>query len=773
MNSDHVQPLDDATEFIERRTGPQLFLPRREPLPDPVVSPPADSTMVIPRDTGAQQMLTYPTTSAETGRAARSRNAGRPVRTRHHTDTRRPSGRADGLRHPRPRGFDASETTVYLRPRPDGARRIAEGRGVRGRLWRDFDADPEWIGAEPVTGELPLERRGLPAVPVPEPLPGAKRSILPRGLSDPTRWTSDLHVQYLGRHRIATFVPLLGKGDFAVRAFFVMAWVASFVVFWFWWFHADHLVTVIGFALNTALLARLCYLPVYFVLASLRLRRVNPRLPVRDFRVAFVVTKAPSEPWDVLLRTLGGMRAQDYPHPYDVWICDEDPADETYAWCERHGVGISTRKGFADYHQATWPRRTKCKEGNLSFFYDHWGYDYYDVVAQLDADHVPGPDYLAHMVRPFADPKIGYVAAPSVCDANASNSWAARARLFQEANLHGAVQVGSNGWLAPVCFGSHYAVRTTALRDIGGIGPELAEDFSTTYLMCAAGWDGAFAIDAEAHGDGPDTFAAALTQEFQWSRSIMVVFMDTFPRHVRNLPWLLRARFLFQLCYYPLMAVATAVGVLLAPAASIFGIQWVKVNYIEFLALWSVPSAIMMIMNAHLRGKGLFRPQRAKLGGWESWLFTMARWPYVCWGCFSAVLQQIRPKPVTFKVTPKGDRGVEKLPTGLLWPYIGVSLVAFYAALYGSRVHNPPGYLLLCLGCGFTYLMVIVGVSLMHVIETGRSTGARGVPLVGTISQPLFVILLLVLIGTLAGFSAWQAYLSSNVNLWHLMQGVG
>jgi hypothetical protein len=126
-------------------------------------------------------------------------------------------------------------------------------------------------------------------------------------------------------------------------------------------------------------------------------------------------------------------------------------------------------------------------------------------VVQLDADHVPETGYLTEMVRPFTDPKIGYVAAPSVCDANAADSWAARGRLYREANLHGPVQVGSNGWLAPVCFGSHYAVPHRPPRISAVIGPELARIFSTTFLLCAAGWDGAFAIDAEAHGDGPAT----------------------------------------------------------------------------------------------------------------------------------------------------------------------------------------------------------------------------------------------------------------------------
>ena len=114
------------------------------------------------------------------------------------------------------------------------------------------------------------------------------------------------------------------------------------------------------------------------------------------------------------------------------------------------------------------------------------------------------------MVRPFADPAIGYVAAPSVCDTNADESWAARGGLFREASFHGAFQLGHSGGWGRACIGSHYAVRTGALRDIGGVGPGLAEDFSTSFLLTSAGWHGAFAIDAEAHGDGPGTFAAML-----------------------------------------------------------------------------------------------------------------------------------------------------------------------------------------------------------------------------------------------------------------------
>jgi cellulose synthase (UDP-forming) len=61
-------------------------------------------------------------------------------------------------------------------------------------------------------------------------------------------------------------------------------------------------------------------------------------------------------------------------------------------------------------------------------------------------------------------------------------------RLFAEGNLHGSLQASySEEWM-PCCIGSHYVVRTTHLKAAGGVGPELDEDMSTSYLINAAGF---------------------------------------------------------------------------------------------------------------------------------------------------------------------------------------------------------------------------------------------------------------------------------------------
>ncbi|WP_353712907.1 glycosyltransferase [Arthrobacter sp. K5] len=521
------------------------------------------------------------------------------------------------------------------------------------------------------------------------------------------------------------YTHILQPGQRIILALLTLGWALAFTAFWTWWLQPEHSVGWFGLAVNSVLLFYLSYLPSYFLIAVNRLRQINPALPVPELRCAFVVTKAPSEPWPVARATLLAMLAQQYPQPYDVWLCDEDPSDEAAAWCSRHRVRISTRRDVTEYHRPQWPRRTRCKEGNLAYFYDMHGYGSYDVVAQLDCDHVPAPNYLEEMVRPFADPSIGYVAAPSICDTNAAASWSARGRVHKEGTFHGPFQAGHIGGLAPLCIGSHYAVRTAAIKDIGGIGPELAEDFSTSFLLNSAGWQGAFAHNAEAHGEGPHTFAAKAVQEFQWSRSLVVLLIETLPRHLRRFPWALRLRFIFALSYYPLLAITTVGGLSLPIIAAVTGIPWVNVNYFEFLARWSLISVWLVLITFLMRRWGLMRPRNAPVLSWENWLYTLARWPFIAHGVAAAVRQKIRPRQIDFKVTPKSQDGLDRLPARLLLPYYAISLLMSTAALVGEAATFAYGYVFLCLLGSLSYAVVALAVPLLHAKESAKAAGAR------------------------------------------------
>ncbi|MFC7221006.1 glycosyltransferase family 2 protein [Streptomyces polyrhachis] len=525
------------------------------------------------------------------------------------------------------------------------------------------------------------------------------------------------------RARPDSFVRAFSRGDRVLVALFSLGWTACLVWFWAWWLQPEHRTGWFGLVVNSALLLYLTYLPVHFLVALIRMRRFNPAIALPRLRSAFVVTRAPSEDWDIARTTLTAMLAQDFPYDYDVWLCDEDPTEEILHWCRDHGVRVSCRRGRGDYHRADWPRRTRCKEGNLAFFYDHWGYADYDVVAQLDCDHVPHPGYLAEVLRPFADPAVGYVAAPSICDANAAQSWAARGRLQREALFHGPVQLGYSAGLAPLCIGSHYALRTRALRDIGGLGPELAEDFSTSFLLNSAGWQGAFAIDAEAHGDGPITFGAMIIQEFQWSRSLAVMLLGMLPRHLGRMPATLRLRFACALAYYPLLALTTTVGVLLPPLAAVTGVPWINVNYFQFLGHFWAMSVWLMLLTLLCRRRGLLRPKDSPVMSWEIWLFGIARWPFVAWGVGAALLQRLRPRPVTFKVTPKKRDGLEPLPLRSVAPYLLITTLLSSTALVGQFTGPAVGYVFLCILGAVSYAAVTLAVGALHINETARAAG--------------------------------------------------
>jgi cellulose synthase/poly-beta-1,6-N-acetylglucosamine synthase-like glycosyltransferase len=456
----------------------------------------------------------------------------------------------------------------------------------------------------------------------------------------------------------------------------VLLWVCTVTLLFWWWFQRDHVVDWPSFAIASLALIWVVCLPGYFFFFLLRARMPNPALSIgSDWRVAMVVTKAPSEPFSVLQETLMAMLSQSYPH--DTWIADEDPSPETLDWCKQHGVKVSCRKGHPDYHRSCWPRRTRCKEGNLAFFYDSSGYDKYDFVVQMDADHVPQEGYLEEMLRPFCDPKVGYVSAPSVCDSNAAVSWSARARLYGEALFHGALQAGYTNKFAPVCIGSHYAVRTTALAEIGGLGPELAEDHSTTLLMNAAGWRGVHAIQARAHGQGPQTFADMAVQEFQWSRSLVRILLFHTPHQWGKLPRRLKAQFLFSQLWYPLFSLLMLLLFVMPIVALVRGQAWVDISFPEFIAFSSATYISSVAILFWTLNRHLSRPSRFSLFSWEAMLFPLVKWPWVLLGFLVAVLDWLNKTDFEFKVTPKQNSPSEGSgPLRFAIPYIALSLAA-------------------------------------------------------------------------------------------------
>jgi cellulose synthase (UDP-forming) len=506
------------------------------------------------------------------------------------------------------------------------------------------------------------------------------------------------------------------------RVFFslVVIWLASLALFLNFWFQPEHVVGWFRFMVNTLLLMWSMVLPGYFYFFVSRMKRVNPSISIpNNWRVAMVVTRAPSEPFELVKMTLEAMLAQKTPQ--DTWLADEDPTEEIKYWCIQNGVKLSTRKNTPEYHQPVWPRRTRCKEGNLAYFYDKYGYENYDFVVQLDADHIPGEDYLEHMLRPFVHPEVGYVSAPSICDTNAATSWSARGRLFAESIMHGVLQAGYSFFYAPLCIGSHYAVRTTALKQIGGLGPELAEDHSTTLMFQANGWRGVHAFDAAANGEGPQAFGDCMTQEFQWSRSLVIILFTLMPKYWSKLSLKLKIQFLFSQLWYPIFGFSMLVGILLPIIAVYSGIPWVSVSFSDFL-IHSIPVALSIIAVVwYLKEKGLLKPRYSPVISYETIIFQMVRWPWALYGSVMGLITSVWGKSPSFKVTPKGKRIREVMEWKLIVPYIFIVLFSFLPSFFMPENSFADGYFFFLILNTLIYNCVLFVIIWLHKSEAKKA----------------------------------------------------
>ncbi|MEZ0167519.1 glycosyltransferase family 2 protein [Microvirga sp. TS319] len=514
-------------------------------------------------------------------------------------------------------------------------------------------------------------------------------------------------------------VPLLKPAEKLEMSILGLLWLASLAIFWVWWLDPSHNIATGRYVFVSLILGWLSFCPLYFLVVFYFGKVPNSDIVVPDnYRVAMVVTKAPSEPFDVVRMTLEAMLRQTYPH--DTWLADEDPQPQTIAWCKAHGVKISTRKGCSDYHRAAWPRRTRCKEGNLAFFYDHYGYENYDFVSQLDADHVPEPTYLEEMLRPFVDPRVGYVSAPSICDKNAISSWSARSRLYIEAPMHGAMQAGYTGLLTPLCIGSHYAVRTRALKEIGGLGPELAEDHSTTLFLAAHGWRGVHAMAAIAHGDGPANFSDLVTQEFQWSRSLVTLLLQYTPHLFWKLPLHLKFQFLFCQLWYPLLAFVSLAMFASPVFALALDVNFASVTYPDFVTHAAPPALLLTAIIIRVAQYGHCRPVRTKVLSWEAALYPLIRWPWVLIGTVTALRDWWTGAAVEFRVTPKGSAADAALPVRVVLPFVILSIGSALPALLFGDVGNARGFYFIALLNATFYTILTLVVFLRHNGENDR-----------------------------------------------------
>jgi len=436
--------------------------------------------------------------------------------------------------------------------------------------------------------------------------------------------------------------------------------------------------------------------------------------PQKNLRVAFLTCYVPGkEPVSMLRETLMAIKRVRYPH--DTWVLDEGNSEEVKILCQELGVYHYSRKGSRRFNTGIFRKKTKAGNHNAwRFHHDHK----YDVVAQIDMDHKPRPEFLERTLGYFRDEKVGMVGLPEVYK-NKEN-WIARGASEQSALFHQLMQLGYYGSNMPFLIGTSHLYRTKAMEDIGGYAPTIVEDHLTGMKLYAKGWKGVFVPEILAEGLGPLNWADYFGQQFRWSYGLFEIFFKHTPFLIHKLTLRQKLNYFLAQTYY-FSGVAVLLGALLTFLYLVIGIEPTRMNIIE----WVTYATPLFIMEQTIQ-LYIFRLAKHKTHvpwyGVRGKLLTLgANMIYA--NAFIAFLVQ---KHLSYKVTAKNNSGEPAVvPLRIFTSHIVLSITMFLALII-SYATNHDSLMQRVWGVGIIASLSVVILSNYYVVLEKRVSQFSG-----------------------------------------------
>jgi cellulose synthase/poly-beta-1,6-N-acetylglucosamine synthase-like glycosyltransferase len=454
-----------------------------------------------------------------------------------------------------------------------------------------------------------------------------------------------------------------------------------------------------------------------------RARDPIPMRPQPGLRVAVLTTIVPGkEPVELVMATLRAMKRIRHDGVLDVWLLDEGDDPEVRRRCAELGVRHFSRKGRAEWNQPSGEFRARTKHGN----HNSWRVEHeldYDVVAQMDPDHIPFPNFLERTLGYFADPDVAFVVAPQVYG-NLSESFVARGAAELAYIFHGIIQRGGNGHDAPLLIGTNHLYRPAAFRQIGGYQDCIIEDHLTSMVVYAAvnestgnNWKGVYTPDIIAVGEGPATYSDFFSQQKRWAYGIWEIARQ---HSLTVLPQLRTPEqqwsFFALQTHYPATAIAWVSGVLLSTLYLVGGVTVTHLPVLQWGVLFGANLVVGLLFAFCMRRFNLVEHERSSWGLSGMLLDLLTAPVYV-----AAAAAQLFGRPLSYVVTAKGSAATRDtwrtFRPHLIWA--GASAAAMVAGLFLG--HDYPA---LYVWAGVTVLICLL--PLAHV-SLGRALEARPV----------------------------------------------
>jgi cellulose synthase (UDP-forming) len=401
-----------------------------------------------------------------------------------------------------------------------------------------------------------------------------------------------------------------------------------------------------------------------------------PLEPPDGLRVALLTTIVPSrEPVELVARTLSAMKEVRYPGQVDVWILDEEDSAQVREMADRLGVRHFTRKGRPAYNQQSGPYRSRTKAGN----HNAWRAEHesgYDIVCQMDPDHVPFPCLLERTLGYFRDPDTAFVVGPQVYG-NLYETFVARGASVQQYVFSGIISRAGNGLDAPLLIGTNHLYRPAAWQQIGGYQDSVTEDHLTGMRVLGTAnpatgnrWRGVYTPDVLAIGEGPTSWTDYFNQQKRWAYGIWEIKMKRRLRAGIRLSRPQRLLFGMVQFYYPSVAAHVLLGSVSTVGYLLLGVSPAQVDGTTWLGLWSLSMTNWFVLWVWLRRFNLAAHERREIGLHGIALTLLTGPIYVAAGV-AALLR----RPLTYMVTAKGGLRSADAPS-TFWLHIAWAAAA-------------------------------------------------------------------------------------------------
>lgn len=492
-----------------------------------------------------------------------------------------------------------------------------------------------------------------------------------------------------------TYRPVMSRGEMVSFVVLLLVAVLLTIRYAAWWFDPDHLpanyagssiwLIALGnfgpfIALSVLEGLRILQMASLWLFASVMRTAVVMPAP-RGLRVAVLTTIVPSrEPLSMLDQTLRAMKRIRSPDPIDIWVLDEEDSPEVRDLCLRLGVNHFTRHGMEDYNQTPGPgqRRTpfraRTKSGNHNAWRDQHGVEY-DVVAQMDPDHVPSPEFLEKTLGFFRDPDVAYVVAPQVYYRNTDSSWIARGADEQNFGFSAITQRGANFLGIPIFIGSNHLARSRALDSVRGYASHIVEDHLTGMLLLttenpATGnrWKGVYTEEIVSFGEGPARWSSYLSQQQRWAYGLINIVRHSSGRLLRRMRFSQLVGFSMIQSYYPSVAIIIVTGLSLTTAHLFFGVNAIHVSFRVWLSHWFPQVAISMAIAYWLQRFYLREADR----GWGLRGLFAGIGATVTYA--QAMTTAILGRELSYVITPKGEVGTREPIRLFRWHVLSMAI---------------------------------------------------------------------------------------------------